>query len=85
MKEEKPRRGAVRLSRLAVLAAAALLLYVCSVCRPFASVVRWQALDELSSGARAAFSALTQSLGQGESVAEAFADSYRVLTGAAED
>lgn len=84
MNEKKPRRGATGLSRLAVLAAAALLLYVCSVCRPFASVVRWQALDKLSSGARAAFSALTQSLGQGETVAEAFVDSYRVLTGAAD-
>ena len=83
MDKVRAHRGANLLSRLLLLAAALLLLHTCRVCRPFSSVVRWELLDETASGAKSAFSALCESLRQGETVVDAFADSYRVLTGAA--
>ena len=74
-----PPRAALWLSRLAVLIAAALLLYTCSVCCPQLC----DALRGMRNGrAVQAFSQFTQSLHAGSDVVEAFAASYELLTGA---
>ena len=74
-----PSRAPLWLSRLAVLAAAALLVYTCSVCCPQVH----DALRGVRNGrAVQAFSQFTQSLHTGSDVVEAFAASYELLTGA---
>lgn len=83
MKQQKqtPRRGAVWASRLCVLVAAALLVYLCSFCCPELTAAVRGARD---GRAAQAFSQLTQSLHTGSGVVEAFAASYETLTGAAD-
>ena len=77
--------GAARwLSRLAVLAAALLLVQVCRICRPAARVIDWDALEGYGARARQAFSQLAGALQNGENAAEAFAESYRAWTDAAD-
>lgn len=72
------------LSRLAVLAAALLLAQVCRVCRPAANVIDWDALERYGARTRQAFSQLAGALQNGENAAEAFAESYRTWTDAAD-
>lgn len=76
--------GRLWLSRLAVLAAAFLLLHTCRTCRPFASFIRWEALDAPAEGVQRAFSALSEALRSGDGVVAAFAESRQALTGAAD-
>ena len=80
-KEAPPQRGKW-LSRLFLLGAAVLLIYVCSVCCPTLSA-RVKALLGKTEDSRAvqAFSSLTGSLREGDGVVQAFSESYQVLTG----
>ena len=79
---EPPRKAfAIWLSRLYLLAAAALAVYTCSVCIPS---VREHLASAEDSRAVQAFSSMAQSLREGDGVAEAFSASYRVLSGAAD-
>lgn len=68
-------RRRTRLSQLAVAAAAALLFHTCRFCGLFAAQ---------ETRLRAAFSALSTSLGGGAPTVQALSDSYRVLTDAAD-
>jgi len=73
------------LSRLAVLAALALLLYTCHACCPEAErALRRLVTNGENSPAAQAFYSLTQSLREGEDAAQAFSESYQVLKGAAD-
>jgi hypothetical protein len=80
--EHKKGRAGRILSRLAVLLALVILLYTCHVCFPGAEakVRSWVTLGEQSRTAQA-FSAVAQSLRQGDGVTEAFSSGYSVLTG----
>ena len=76
-------RGKLWLSRLGVLAAAALLVLTCSTCCPkLTSAVRRIVAGAADSPAVQAFSAFTDALLGGSGVREAFTGSYQVLTGA---
>lgn len=80
-KDAPPQKGKW-LSRLFLLAAAVLLIYVCSVCCPTLTA-RVKTLLGKTKESRAvqAFSSLTGSLRAGDGVVQAFSESYEVLTG----
>lgn len=68
--ETKKKKVLCRLSRLAVLAAALLLLHTCRVCG---------LLTRPERRVNAAFSALSEALHEGRNAAQAFAESCQVL------
>jgi len=80
--ERKKGRAAAWASRLLVLASLALLLYTCHICCPEAEQAArgWLTRGEQSRAAQA-FSAVAQSLREGDGVTEAFSAGYQVLTG----
>lgn len=78
-------RGKLWLSRLGVLAAAALLVLTCSTCCPkLTSAVRRIVAGAADSPAVQAFSAFADALREGGGVREAFAGSVEILTDAAD-
>ena len=78
-------RGKLWLSRLGVLAAAALLVLTCGTCCPkLTSAVRRIVAGAADSPAVQAFSAFADALRDGGGVREAFAGSVEILTDAAD-
>ena len=78
-------RGKLWLSRLGVLAAAALLVLTCTTCCPkLTSAVRRIVAGAADSPAVQAFSAFADALREGGGVREAFAGSVEILTDAAD-
>ena len=78
-------RGKLWLSRLGVLAAAALLVLTCTTCCPkLTAAVRRIVAGAADSPAVQAFSAFADALREGGGVREAFAGSVEILTDAAD-
>lgn len=73
------------ISGLAVAAAVGLLLQTCRICRPFGNVIAWEAWEQSRERMKEAFSVLCDGLGNGESVVEAFSESYREWNGVQTD
>ena len=79
---QKNGRTGVLLSRLALVLALAALVLTLKTCCPGAveQAKDWLGLGE-GGRTRAAFSALSEALGEGDGVVAAFAESYQTLTG----